>query len=59
MGFLVLTAIIEDMFSARDKIVPRLVWCGTHARPYGGIEAVGKRAEVPDLAVWPFRAESR
>jgi len=59
MGFVVLTTTIEDMFSARDKIFPRLVWCGTHTGPYGGIEAVGKRVEVPESAVWPFRAESR
>lgn len=30
---------IEDMFSARDKIVPWLVWCGTRTGSYGGIEA--------------------
>jgi predicted ester cyclase len=58
-GFLVLTTAVEDMFSVRDKIVPRLVCRGTHTGPYGGIEAVGKRVEVPDSAVWPVRAESR
>jgi hypothetical protein len=52
-GFLVLTTAVEDMFSGRDKIVPRLVCRGTHTGPYGGMEAVGERVEVPDSAVWP------
>ena len=30
---------IEDMFSARDKIVPWLVWRETLTGSYGGIEA--------------------
>jgi hypothetical protein len=34
-GFLVLTAAVEDMFSVRDKIVPRLVCRGTHTGHMG------------------------
>jgi hypothetical protein len=40
---------IEDMFSAHDKIVARLVWRGTHTGSYAGIKATGKRVQVPDL----------
>jgi hypothetical protein len=34
-GFPDLTTTIEDMFSAHDKVVTRLVWRGTHTGPYG------------------------
>lgn len=53
-GFPDLSIHIVDMFSAGDKLVTRLVWRGTHAGPYGGIEAAGKQVEVPDFAVWRF-----
>jgi ketosteroid isomerase-like protein len=42
------------MFSAHDKIVPRLVWRGTRARSYGGVKATGEPVEVRDFAVWRF-----
>jgi len=45
---------IEDMFSANDKIVTRLVWRGTHTGSYGGAKATGKLVEVQDFAVWRF-----
>lgn len=38
-----LTMTIEDMFSAHDKIVTRLVWRATHSGSYGGVKAAGKR----------------
>ena len=44
-----LTTTIEDMFSAHDKVVTRLVWRGTHTGPYGGVKATGKPVEVRDL----------
>ncbi len=53
-GFPDLTATIEDMFSAHDKIVTRLVWRGTHAGSYGGVKATGKPVQVRDFAVWRF-----
>jgi len=49
-----LTTSIEDMFSAGDKIVTRLVWRGTHTTSYGGVEATGKPTQVRDFAVWRF-----
>src|SRR6266849_10445064 len=49
-----LTTSIEDMFSAGDKIVTRLVWRGTHTGSYGGVEATGKPTQVRDFAVWRF-----
>jgi len=49
-----LATTIEDMFSAYDKVVTRLVWRGTHTGSYGGVEATGKRVEVRDFAVWRF-----
>jgi predicted ester cyclase len=49
-----LTTTIEDMFSAHDKIVTRLVWRGTHTSSYGGVKATGKPVEVWDFAVWRF-----
>jgi predicted ester cyclase len=49
-----LTRIIEDMFSAHDKITTRLVCRGTHAGRYGGVKATGKPVEVRDFAVWRF-----
>jgi predicted ester cyclase len=45
---------IEDMFSADDKIITRLVWHGTHTGSYTGIKATGKRVRVPDFASWRF-----
>jgi predicted ester cyclase len=53
-GFGDLTTTIEDMFSANDKIVTRLVGRGTHTGSYGGVESVGKPAEVRDFAAWRF-----
>ena len=53
-GFPDLATTIEDMFSAHDKIVTRLVWRGTHTGSYGGVEATGKPVEVRDFAVWRF-----
>jgi predicted ester cyclase len=53
-GFPDLSVDIEDMFSARDKIVTRLVWRGTHTGSYAGIKATGKRVQVPDFAIWRF-----
>jgi steroid delta-isomerase-like uncharacterized protein len=53
-GFPDLSVDIEDMFSARDKIVTRLVWRGTHTGSYAGIKATGKRVQVPDFATWRF-----
>lgn len=50
-GFPDLATTIEDLFSANDKIVIRLVWIGTHAGSYGGIEAAGKPMQVRDFAV--------
>jgi predicted ester cyclase len=46
---------IEDMFSAHDKVVTRLVWRGTHTGSYAGIKATGKRVPVPDFAHLAFR----
>lgn len=54
-GFPDLTTSIEDMFSANDKIVTRLVWRGTHTGSYGSVEPTGKPAEVRDFAVWRFK----
>ena len=54
-GFPDLTTCIEDMFSANDKIVTRLVWRGTHTGSYGIVEPTGKPAEVRDFAVWRFK----
>ena len=51
-----LPADIEDMFSADDKAVTRLVWHGTHTGSYAGIKAAGKRVQVMDFAIWRFRA---
>ena len=53
-GFPDLTTTIEDMFSAHDKVVTRLVWRGTHTGSYGGVKATGKPVEVRDFAVWRF-----
>jgi predicted ester cyclase len=53
-GFPDLSADIEDMFSAHDKIVTRLAWRGTHTGSYAGAEATGKRVQVPDFASWHF-----
>jgi len=44
-GFPDLSVDIEDMFSADDKIVTRLVWRGTHTGSYAGIKASGKRVQ--------------
>ena len=52
-GFPDLTTTIEDMFSAHDKVVTRLVWRGTHTGSYGGSRP-GKPVEVRDFAVWRF-----
>jgi predicted ester cyclase len=49
-----LPAAIEDMFSADDKIITRLVWRGTHTGSYAGIKATGQRVQVPDFATWRF-----
>jgi predicted ester cyclase len=51
-GFPDLTTTIEDMFSAHDKVVTRLVWRGTHTGSYRGVRATGKPVEVRDFAVW-------
>lgn len=51
---LISRSIIEDMFSAHDKIVTRFVWRGTHTGSYAGIEATGKRVQVPGFASWRF-----
>jgi predicted ester cyclase len=51
-GFPDLSVDIEDMFSAYDKIVTRLVWRGTHTGSYAGIKATGKRVQLPDFAIW-------
>jgi SnoaL-like polyketide cyclase len=53
-GFRHLTTTIEDMFSASDKTVTRLVCRGTDTGPYGGVNAVGKPAEIRDFAVRRF-----
>lgn len=53
-GFPDLSTHIEDMFSAGDKVVTRLVWRGTHTGSYGGIGATGKQVAVPDFAIWRF-----
>jgi predicted ester cyclase len=53
-GFRHLTTTIEDMFSASDKIVTCLVCHGTDTGPYGGVNAVGKLAEIRDFAMWRF-----
>jgi hypothetical protein len=67
-GFPVLATTIEDMFSARDKIVTRLVWRGTHTGSYGGIGApasgLGSRTlpfgpsgwEVDEISTIPDRS---
>ncbi|HEY2266426.1 MAG TPA: ester cyclase [Streptosporangiaceae bacterium] len=54
-GFPDLSVDIEDMFSADDKIVTRLVWCGTHTGSYAGIKATAKRVRVADFAIWRFK----
>jgi predicted ester cyclase len=54
-GFPDLSVEIEDMFSADDKIVTRLVWYGTHTCSYAGIKAAGKRVRVADFAIWRFK----
>ncbi len=48
-GFPDPTTTIEDMFSAHDKIVMRLVWRGTHTGSYGGVKATGKPVGGPTL----------
>jgi predicted ester cyclase len=53
-GFPDLTTTIEDMFSARDKIVTRLVWRGTHTGSYGGRQGYGQAGGVRDFAVCRF-----
>jgi predicted ester cyclase len=53
-GFPDLTTTIEDMFSAHDKIVTRLVWHGTNTSSQGGVKATGRPVEVRDIAVWRF-----
>ena len=53
-GFPDLTTTIEDMFSAHDKVVTRLVWRGTHTGPCGASRLRGKPVEVRDFAVWRF-----
>jgi predicted ester cyclase len=42
-GFPDLTTDIVDMFSADDKIVTRLVWCGTHTGSYGASRPAASR----------------
>jgi predicted ester cyclase len=54
-GFPGLTTSIEDMFVSGDKLAVTLMWSGTHAGPYGGVPATGKRVEVRDSAIWHFR----
>jgi predicted ester cyclase len=54
-GFPDLTTSIEDMFVSGDKLAVTLMWSGTHAGPYGGVPATGKRVEVRDSAIWHFR----
>jgi hypothetical protein len=54
-GFLVITTAIEDVFSSHDKILPRLFVAERIPDHMGGIEAVGKRVEVPDSTVWSVR----
>jgi predicted ester cyclase len=53
-GFPDLPVDIEDLFSADDKVVTRLVWRGIHTGSYAGIKATGKRVEVPGFAIWRF-----
>jgi predicted ester cyclase len=50
-----LTTSIEDIFTAGDKLVIRLVWRGTHTGSYGGVAATGKPVEVRDTAIWRFQ----
>jgi predicted ester cyclase len=54
-GFPDLTTSIEDMFVSGAKLAVTLMWSGTHAGPYGGVPATGKRVEVRDSAIWHFR----
>ena len=54
-GFPDLTTSIEDMLVSGDKLAVTLMWSGTHAGPYGGVPATGKRVEVRDSAIWHFR----
>jgi predicted ester cyclase len=53
-GFPEHTATIDDMFSAHDKIVTRLVGSGTHTGPYGAVKAASKPVEVRDFDVRRF-----
>ena len=54
-GFPDLTTTIEDMFSAHDKVVTRLVWRGTHTGPCGGVKATGQAGGGPRLCRLAFR----
>lgn len=58
-GFPDLTPTIEDMFSAHDKIVTRLVWHGTHTGSYGGVKwgpsRLGQAGGGPGLCRLAFR----
>ena len=54
-GFPELTTSIEDMFVSGAKLAVTLMWSGTHAGPYGGVPATGKRVEVRDSAIWHLR----
>src|SRR5579859_2419173 len=50
-AFPAVSAAIEDMFSADDKVVARLVWSGTHTGSNAGIKAAGTRVRVPGFAI--------
>jgi steroid delta-isomerase-like uncharacterized protein len=47
-----LTATMEDLVIAGDRVVGRFVYRGTHAGEFMGIPATGRRVEMRSIDIW-------
>jgi steroid delta-isomerase-like uncharacterized protein len=47
-----LTATMEDLVVAGDRVVGRFVYRGTHAGEFMGIPATGRRVEMRSIDIW-------
>jgi predicted ester cyclase len=47
-----LTASMEDLVIAGDRVVGRLVYRGTHAGEFMGIAPTGRRVEMRSIDIW-------
>src|ERR1700747_762926 len=47
-----LTATMEDLIIAGDRVVGRFVYRGTHAGEFMGIPATGRRVEMRSIDIW-------